>query len=115
LRTVRERWELGAPLTARDAAAADIAPVLSLDRPRAPEDWPDAVPLPVPPFHPQVMPGDVPLRTLARGALLAAMECGKRLGLRVPDLDRDADILRSDGMALVSEYFSDMFPHLRGE
>ncbi len=115
LRTVRERWGLGAPLTGRDAVAASIAPVLSLDRPRAPEDWPDAVPVPVPPFQPQAMPGDVPLRTLSRAALLAVLECGKRLGLRVPDLDKDADILRSDGMALVSEYFGDMFPHLRGE
>jgi len=115
LRTVRERWQLGPPLTGRDAVAADLTPVLSLDRPRPPEEWPDAVPLPVLPFDPQVLPGDVPLRTLSRGALLAAMECGKRLGLRVPDLDKDADILRSDGMALVSELFSGMFPHLRGK
>jgi phospholipase C len=115
LRTLRERWGLGGPLTGRDAVAAGIAPVLTLDRPRPPEEWPDAVPLPVPPFRPQAMPGDVPLRALSRAALLAVMEVGKRLGLRVPDLDKDAAVLRSDGMALVSEYFSDMFPHLRGE
>ena len=48
IRTLRERWSLGAPLTARDAAAPDIAPVLSLDTPRAPEDWPEVTPRPVP-------------------------------------------------------------------
>ena len=35
IRTMRERWQLGAPLTARDAVARDIAPVLSLDSPAA--------------------------------------------------------------------------------
>ena len=48
IRTMRERWNLGPPLTARDADAADIAPVLTLDQPRAPEDWPDVTPRPVP-------------------------------------------------------------------
>src|SRR5580693_814010 len=52
IRTLRERWQLGAPLTARDAAALDLAPVLSLDRPREPEDWPDVTPQPVPAFDP---------------------------------------------------------------
>jgi phospholipase C len=115
LRTLRGRWGIGAPLTARDAAAADIAPVLSLDRPRPPEEWPDAVPLPVPPFIPQAIPRDVPMRALPKAALLAVMECGKGLGLRVPDLDKDRDVLHGDGMAIMSECFGDMFPHLRGE
>src|SRR6202021_2660964 len=48
IRTLRERWSLGAPLTGRDATARDIAPILSLDNPRAPEGWPDVIPLPVP-------------------------------------------------------------------
>ena len=48
IRTIRERWSLGAPLTARDAAARDLGPVLTLDRPRDPEGWPDVIPRPVP-------------------------------------------------------------------
>ena len=35
IRTLRERWSLGEPLTARDAVAADIAPVLTRETPRA--------------------------------------------------------------------------------
>ena len=48
IRTLRERWNLGPPLTGRDATAADIAPVLARDTPRAQEDWPDVTPQPVP-------------------------------------------------------------------
>jgi len=36
LRTIRDRWSLGASFTSRDATAADIAPVLSLDTARPP-------------------------------------------------------------------------------
>jgi len=40
IRTLRERWSLGPPLTARDASAPDISPVLSRSTPRPREDWP---------------------------------------------------------------------------
>jgi len=49
---LRERWQLGAPLTGRDAVARDLAPVLALDQPRDPAGWPSAIPQPVPPFLP---------------------------------------------------------------
>ena len=38
IRTLRERWSLGGPLTARDAGARDLSPVLSLNVPRPPEE-----------------------------------------------------------------------------
>ena len=47
IRTLRERWPIGGPLTARDASAADIAPVLSRAVPRPPEQWPEVVPRPL--------------------------------------------------------------------
>jgi len=115
LRTLRERWRLGDPLTARDAVAPDIAPVLSLETPRPPEDWPNAVPLPVPPFNPQAIPPDVPLRALSKAALCAVLELGKGLGMHVPELNKDADVLRGDGLAIITECFGDLFPHLHGQ
>jgi phospholipase C len=102
LQTVRRRWELGPPLTARDAAAPDIVPVLSLDRPRPPEEWPDVVPQPVPAFQPQLLPRDAKLAALPRAALFAV-------------LASDEDVLRVDGLAIITEIFGDMFPHLHGE
>ena len=44
IQTLRRRWSLGDPLTGRDAAAADIAPVLSRTSPRRVEDWPTVLP-----------------------------------------------------------------------
>jgi phospholipase C len=40
LRTLRERFSLGPPLTARDADARDLASLLTRETPRAPSDWP---------------------------------------------------------------------------
>jgi phospholipase C len=40
IRTLRERWSLGAPLTQRDAVARDIVPLLSRTSPRPREEWP---------------------------------------------------------------------------
>lgn len=40
IRTLRERWGLGAPLTGRDAVAADLAPLLTRATPRPPDEWP---------------------------------------------------------------------------
>jgi phospholipase C len=112
LRTLRDRWNLGPALTARDAVARDIAPVLSLDTPRPPEDWPDAIPRPVPPFAPEAIPSDVPLRALSKAALCAGLELGKALGLRVPELNRDENVLVADGLAMLSEMGAVAFPHL---
>ena len=48
IRTLRERWSLGGPLTQRDAVAADIAPLLTRTTPRPPGDWPSVVPRQLP-------------------------------------------------------------------
>ena len=50
IRTLRERFSLGPPLTGRDAVAADIAPILTRDTPRTQEDWPEVTPRQVPPL-----------------------------------------------------------------
>ena len=80
IRTLRERWNLGAPLTARDADAADIAPVLTLDEPRAPEDWPDVTPQPVPEFDEALIPLDPPLSPLAQAFVSGSLALAKQLG-----------------------------------
>jgi phospholipase C len=114
IRTLRERWPLGAPLTGRDATARDIGPVLSLAAPRAPEDWPEVVPRPVPPFNPTVLAPHVPLRSLPRVALFGVLALAKDLGIPHPGIREDEDITRSDGIAIVSDVFGHMFPHLQG-
>jgi phospholipase C len=115
IRTLRERWSLGPPLTARDAAAAGIAPVLSLGTPRPPEDWPDVTPRPVPPFDPKALAPHVPLTSLPRVALFGVLALAKHLGLPAPGLKADENISRADGLAIVADVLGAAFPHLGGD
>jgi phospholipase C len=112
--TLRERWSLGAPLTARDAAARALTPLLSLDIPRPPEEWPAIVPPPPPVFDPPAVPIEARLIALPRAAFFAALALGRNLGFRVPDVSQDDDILRADGIAILLDLFGEMFPHLHG-
>jgi phospholipase C len=112
--TLRERWQLGASFTGRDAVARDIAPVLTLGSPRAPEDWPEVIPRPVPPFTVPVESLDTRLRGLPKAALFAALALSKRLRQDVPEVDQEADIGRADGFAILSDALGYLFPHLNG-
>jgi phospholipase C len=112
IRTLRKRWQLGAPLTARDAAALDIAPVLSLDTPRDPDDWPDVTPRPVPAFSPERVPLEARLKGLCKAACFPVLALAKDMGLPARDIDQDEAIGRADAIALINEVFGHMFPGL---
>ena len=89
IRTLRERWDLGAPLTARDADAPDLAPLLDRAEPRPPAEWPRVHPAPVPPFDESLVPLDAPLSPLARAFLGGAAQLLHGL---------DADVELIDGL-----------------
>jgi phospholipase C len=112
IRTLRERWSLGAPLTGRDATARDIAPILSLDSPRSPEDWPDVVPRPVPKFDAALLPPDAPLGALPKAIFLACIGLGKALGQSVPDIGPDADVKGGEAVTMIRSMFFEVFPGL---
>jgi hypothetical protein len=112
IRTLRERWQLGAPLTARDAAALDLAPVLSLDIPRDPDDWPDVTPRPVQAFSPARVRLEARLKGLCQAACFPVLALAKDMGLPAPDIDQDEAIGRADAIALIDEVFGHMFPGL---
>ena len=87
IRTLRERWNLGPPLTGRDATAADIAPVLARDTPRAQEDWPDVTAQPVPQLDGALWPLDKPLPPLGKYLIGLAIALDTTYTGHVPDLD----------------------------
>ncbi len=66
IRTLRERWSLGGPLTRRDEIAADIAPILNRKVPRPPEDWPEVSPRPLGEFAKLEEAFELPLTRLER-------------------------------------------------
>jgi phospholipase C len=113
IRTMRERWSLGGPLTARDAVARDIGPVLSLSVPRPQEQWPDVVARPVPKFDVALLPPDRPLSVLGRGILHAVLEFEKSLGARVPAISPDTNVTGAEAVAIMRDSAFDLFPGLR--
>jgi phospholipase C len=112
IRTLRQRWPLGPPLTARDAVAADIAPVLSLDIPRDPAGWPSVTPQPVPPYSGEIPAPEAAVAGLCHAALHACIALAEALGKDAPQLTQDENITRADGIALISDLGGDAFVRL---
>ena len=111
--TLRKRWQLGPPLTARDAIAADLAPILSLETPRDPADWPDVTPQPVPPYVGTVPAPEAAMLGICRAALHACIALAHHSGKDTPGLTADETIARADGVALVIDLAGDAFTALR--
>ncbi len=112
--TLRNRWQLGAPLTGRDAVAADLAPVLTLDTPRDPAGWPEARPQPVPPYTGLIPAPDAALHGLAKAAFHAALALAEHRGTVVPVITRDENVARADCVALLNDLADDaLFLRLR--
>jgi phospholipase C len=112
IRTLRGRWPIGGPLTARDEAARDIAPVLSLQAPRPPQSWPEVVARPVPPYTAPVLPPDADLRALSKAALLCLVELGKGLGMPTREFEHSVASGDVYALAMINDVFGRLFPHL---
>jgi phospholipase C len=112
IRTLRERWNLGLPFTARDADAPDLSRVFTLDVPRQPENWPDVVARPVPAFDQSVLPLDAPLSPLAQAVTMGFLELVKQLGQTVPKID-PAKLKGGEAIKLVHETLGHLFPGLQ--
>jgi phospholipase C len=112
--TLRARWQLGDPLTGRDAVAADIAPVLSSEVPRDPQDWPEVVARPVPAYTGVIPAPDKALRGLARAGLQACIALAEHRGKPCPQLTADDNISRANAIALLDDLSGDVFLGLHG-
>jgi len=113
IRTMRERWSLGPPLTARDAVARELSPVFSLDKPRPPEQWPDVTPQPVPPFNSALLPPNLPLSVLGKSIFFAILSAEKSLGAKVPTISEDTDITGAQALEIMRSGSFNLFPGLR--
>jgi phospholipase C len=113
IRTLRERWNLGPPFTARDADAPDLSRVFTLDVPREPENWPDVVARPVPVLDQSMVPLDAPLSRLAQAVIMGFMALVKQLGQTVPEIEDPTKLKGGEAIELVHETCSHLFPGLR--
>ena len=114
IRTLRERWPLGGPLTDRDAVAGDIAPVLSLDVPRDPASWPVVVPRYVPPYTSRIPGPEVALRGLARAAFHACMALADNRFRADKQVSAAEELTRADAVELLVGLGASAFPRLHG-
>ena len=110
---MRERWSLGAPFTARDATARDIAPILSLTTPRALEQWPTVKPQPVPAFNAALFPPNRPLPVLAKALFAALLELERSFGAKVPASASDPNITGAQATEIARNLSFSIFPGLR--
>ena len=92
LATMRERFNLGEPFSAREASARSFADIFTLTTPRAQEDWPEVVARPVPAMPEAIAPLDAPLGMLGKSLLLAVLAFAEGLGKAVPDIKREDTI-----------------------
>ena len=114
LRSLRERWSLGKPFSAREATALTSALSCRWRRHATP-GLARGPPRPVPAFDVALVPPDLPLRGLPRAMFFAFLGFGRKLGQPVPDVSPDAPITGADGLAMVHDVFGHMFPNLRPE
>jgi phospholipase C len=113
LATMRERWNLGPPLTARDASARSFTNLFTLDKPRAPDQWPDLVARPVPPGPQSMLPLDAPLGLLGRALVFGVLALGKGMGVAVPDLAPDTPLTGAQEIDAAQHVLAELFPRLQ--
>jgi phospholipase C len=114
IRTLRHRWSLGAPLTNRDAVAADLTPVLTLDSPRDPETWPAVVARPVPPFTGKIPAPEAAIKGLACAAFKACFALADDRFRVDKNVIADENLTRADAVEFISDIGANAFPHLHG-
>jgi phospholipase C len=115
LATMRERWNLGAPFSARESSARSFNNIFTLSSPRPQDDWPEITPRPVPVMHESIAPLDAPLGLLDKSFLFGILTLAKDLDKPLPkDLpDPHATITGAQALALGHEIPRDLFPNVR--
>jgi phospholipase C len=112
--TLRTVWDLGRPLTDRDAQAATFHHVLSREEPRDPGTWPVPVPRPVPPFQRERVDAGEALSTLGRhvchGLVAHAHKVRELIPLIPPN--PDAEISPALALDIVHRMAARFFPRL---
>ena len=95
IRTLREKWSLGGAITARDATAASIVPILTQDVPVTPDKWPSVAAPEITLGHEILSSLELPMSLLERELAAEALYFeGKLLSKEVaadPDTIRHGD------------------------
>ena len=112
--TLRERWELGDPFTARDAAARSFSHVFSRDAPRDPRTWPVASPRSVPQYIQDALALGQTLSTLGKAAFEGIRGFAEENNIEIEGLPKDpkAEIPPEQALNIVHNFLALSFPLL---
>ncbi|MET9897486.1 alkaline phosphatase family protein [Streptomyces sp. NPDC006446] len=112
--TLRERWDLGEPFTARDAAARTLTHAFTLDTPRDPATWPVADPRPVPQYVEDALIIGKSLSTLGKAAFEGIRGFADQRGIRITGLpdDPNADVPPEQALQIIRDFLAIHFPRL---
>lgn len=114
--TLREQWDLGDPLTGRDAAARTFSGVFTLDKPRDPESWPALDARKSPESHADKLGMFKGISTLGKAAFAGLSAYAIQHKLDIPDLPSDAkaEISPEQAMDILNAVAAQLFPQLTG-
>jgi len=112
--TLREAWQLGEPLTGRDAVARTFHHVFDLESRRDPDGWPVVVAEPVPEFQPQKVAAGEAIGTLGRHLCDGLFKHAQQTGVKLPRMTARTAGELSPRLALdlVGLLGADLFPGL---
>jgi phospholipase C len=112
--TLREQWNLGDPLTARDAAARTFSHAFTLDVPRDPATWPVPEPRPVPPFTEDAATLGTSVSTLGRTLFQGIREYAGHYHLQIEGLPADpaAEVPAEQLLPVLRNFLATVFPQL---
>jgi phospholipase C len=107
--TLREAWDLGEPLTRRDASARTFGHVFSRPTPRHPDSWADVVPHPVPAWTLDVKKVGKGLSAVGKGMGATLIAKCREMEIALPAELDDADTELPPG--LIVQFLRDVAHH----
>jgi phospholipase C len=112
--TLREQWNLGDPLTGRDAAARPFSHAFTLDAPRDPDTWPVPQARPVPKYSEDALALGQVVSTLGKTLLDGFIGYAKQNNVKLEGLPEDpkADIPTDQLLTVVRSALAMFFPLL---
>jgi phospholipase C len=112
--TLREQWDLGGPLTQRDAAARSFSHAFTLDEPRDPDTWPAPQARPVPKYTEDALALGQVVSTLGKALLDGFVGYAKQNNVTLEGLpeDPEADIPTDQMLTVVRSALAMFFPQL---
>jgi phospholipase C len=113
--TLRKNWNLGKPLTARDANSRTLDTCFTLKSPRDPSTWPNPVARPVPEYKAPDLNNLPPAYSgLARAMIPGVVKLAHATGFPTPSMPKSPDgkITPLQGIKIALELANEMFPNL---